>query len=294
MKLGAHHVLMEGEPGAAGGAAGAPAAAPAAPGAGAAPAQPPAAPGGSAGAGEGGDPGGSALGAAGAPAWSLTAVPEKYRVTGEDGEIDVLATFAKVDAHRTQLEKRLGTGDIRPKTADEYKLPDTDAFKGLQLDEGQAKAFREKAHSWGLNQAQYAAVMTEWATLAPALVEAGQKQSAEDTLTQLRGVWQGPDFDANMRGAHAAVSSVAEKAGLSFQEVEQAIGNNPVAIRLFAALSKEMGEDRTPSAAGGAGGQTDINTLMTHPAYMDARHPEHKAISEQVRKHFERVAARPT
>lgn len=294
MKLGAHHVLMEGEPGAAGGAAGAPAAAPAAPGAGAAPAQPPAAPSGGAGAGEGGDPGGSALGAAGAPAWSLTGVPEKYQVKGEDGEIDVLATFAKVDAHRAQLEKRMGSGDIRPKTADEYKLPDTDAFKGLQLDDALAKGFREKAHSWGLSQAQYAAVMNEWATLTPALVNAGLKEDREATLTTLREVWKGDDFDANMRGAFSAVNALAEKAGMIFSEVEASIGNNAAAIRLLAALSKEMAEDKTPSAAGGTGGQTDINTLMAHPAYQDQHHPEHAAVSARVKAHFDRLAKQQT
>lgn len=280
MKFGAQHVLMEGDPGAAGGSA-APAPAPAAPPAGAPAAAPAGQPGGEAGA--------SALSAGNE--WSIDTVPEKYRVTGEDGQIDVLGTFRKVDQHRANLEKRMGEGGIRPKTADEYKLPENDLFKHLDLDDAQAKAFKEKAHGWGLSQAQYEAVMNEWAERAPALVQGAAKDSAETTIAALRETF-GADFDANMRGAFQAVNSVAEKAGLTFQEVEQAIGNNPVAIRLFAALSKEMGEDETPAAAGGAGGQADINTLMAHPAYTDARHPEHKAISEKVRQHFERQAAR--
>lgn len=223
----------------------------------------------------------------------MTSVPEKYVVKGADGEIDTLATFRKVDEHRASLEKRLGTGDIRPKTAADYKMPENDAFKSLQIDDAQAKAFREKAHAWGLSQSQYEAVMTEWAERATGLVGGAAAASVDDTLTALRGTWKDEaEFDANMKGAYAAVNGLAEKAGISFKEVEDAIGNNPVAIRLFATLAGEMGEDATPKAAGGTGGQTDINTLMTHPAYSDARHPEHASISAKVKAYFDRQAVK--
>lgn len=217
-------------------------------------------------------------------------MPEKYRVKDDAGEWDHLATMRKIDEARGALERRMGEGGIRPKTADEYKLPENDLFKHLQIDDAQAKAFREKAHGWGLSQAQYEAVMNEWAERAPALVQGSAQDSAQTAIASLRETWKG-DFDANMRGAFQAVSSVAEKAGLSFQEVESAIGNNPVAIRLFAALSKEMREDSTPAAAGASGGQGDITALMKSEAYTDARHPDHARVSEQVRKHFERLAA---
>lgn len=210
---------------------------------------------------------------------------------GEDGELDVAATLRKVDEGRTALEKRLGDGSARPKTADEYKLPETDVFKNLPLDEKLTKAFKDKAYGWGLSQSQYENVVTEWATLAPSLVEAGQKETVETTVAALKDVFK-DGFQDEMRGAFRAINTVAAKAGLTYEEVDSAIGNNPTAIRLFAALSKEMGEDKTPAAAAGATGgaaQTAADYMQANwAAYSDTKHPQHKAVTD----HVARLSAR--
>ena len=226
------------------------------------------------------EPQGSALSVANTPEWAPATVPEKYRVIGEDGELDVTATFRKVDEHRTALEKRMGEGGIRPKTAEEYKLPESDAIKGLGLDDVSTKDFRDKAFGWGLNQAQYEAVMGEYATLAPALVNGAAQDTVATTVETLKGVFK-DDYSAQMAGAFKAVSAVAQKAGLSYEEVDSAIGNNPVAIRLFAALSAEMGEDRSPAAASGSlGGHAETyNSYIGEnwAAYSNPRDPKHAA-----------------
>jgi len=290
MKFGAHHVYMDDLAGAAGGGAGAGSGGDAGAGgagaAGAAAAQSGAA----AGAGAGGDAGGAAASGGGSSAlsggqeWTVESVPEKYRVKNEAGEIDQLATMRKVDEHRASLEKRLGSGDIRPKTAAEYKLPDNDTFKALQLDEPAAKAFQEKAHGWGLSQSQYENVMNEWATLAPGLVNAGQQETVDTAVASLKEVWK-DQYDANIKESFRVVSSVAESAGLSFDEVEKAIGNNPVAIRLFAALAPEMREDATPAAANGgtgSGAQTSAQFIAENWAsYSDPKDPKHKFVTER-------------
>ena len=223
---------------------------------------------------------GSAL--SGGVEWSLQSVPEKYRVNGDDGEIDVTATMRKVDEHRSALEKRLGVGDIRPKTADEYKLPETDAFKALPIDPATAKAFKEKAHGWGLSQSQYEGVMAEYATLAPQLVQAGVAETVDSAVGSLKEAW-GADYEKNIRESHRVVNRVAQTAGIPYEEVEKAIGNNPVAIRLFAALAPEMREDSTPAAANGApgaGAQTHQEYIAENWAvYSNPRDPKHAAVS---------------
>lgn len=285
MNIRFRHVLMEGEPGAAGGGA---AAAPPAPdaGAGGAPAPAP----------QPGGAEGSALSAGGAPAWSFESVAEKYRVMGEDGQPDALATLRKVDEARSGLEKRMGAGDIRPKSPDEYKLPDTEVFKSLQLDEAGAKAFRQEAHEMGLSQKQYEAIMGKWATLAPELVNAGAQQSADATIASLREVWKTEDeMKSNMQGAYRVVTSLADKAGMSYEDVDKALGNNPAAIRLFAALSGEMGEDKTPASASGAtGGPSSAEEYIRAnvKAYTDPNDAQHAAVTAQANRLFAREATR--
>jgi hypothetical protein len=286
MNIRFRHVLMEGEPGAGGGGA---AAAPPAPDAGAGGAAAPAPqPGGET---------GSALSTAGAAEWTPDSIPEKFRVKGEDGQLDWQATVRKVDEHRSNLEKRLGSGDIRPKSPDEYKLPDTDVFKSLQLDEAGAKAFRQEAHDMGLSQKQYEAIMGKWATLAPELVNASAQQSADATIASLREVWKTEDeMKSNMQGAYKVVTTLADRAGMSYEDVDKAIGNNPAAIRLFAALSGEIGEDATPaSAAGATGGPSSADEYMqtNWAAYSDPQNPQHQAVTAQVNRLRQREAARP-
>lgn len=284
-KFGAHHVYMDDLAGAAGGGGAAD------PGttapAGGAPSgdgtQPGGTPGAGTGAGDGGNPAGSAL--SGGGEWSLQSIPEKFRVTGEDGEIDVTATIRKVDEHRASLEKRMGSGGIRPKTPDEYKLPENDTFKALGLDDTATAAFRKEAHDMGLSQQQYEGVMSKWASLAPQLVTAGQAESVESTVTTLKEAWKG-DYEANIKESFRVVNKVAEAAGLSFEEVDKAIGNNPVAIRLFAALGPEMREDATPAAANGSPGamnqSADEYMAENYAAYSDSRNPKHKAVTDRV------------
>ena len=295
MKFGAKHVYLEGEPGAGGGGAGVAPAAPTPPAGGAAATagQPGAAPSPGAPASGDGNPTGSALSAG--QEWTIESIPEKYRVKGADDQFDLQATIRKVDEARSALEKRMGTGDIRPKSPTDYKLPESDVFKNLQIDETQAKAFQEKAHGWGLSQGQYEAVMSEWATLAPGLVNAGQAETVEGAVTALKEVWK-DQYDANIKESFRVVSQVAESAGIPFDEVEKAIGNNPVAIRLFAALAPEMREDATPAAAnGGTGGGAQTREQYVQEnwaAYTNPADPKHKTVTERAQALAAREAKR--
>lgn len=285
MNFGARHVYMDDLAGAAGGGAGSGAGAD--PGAaGGAGSQQGAAAGSGAAAGAGGDASGAGSALSAGNEWTPEAIPEKFRVKGDDGELDWAATVRKVDEHRSALEKRMGTGDIRPKTPDEYKLPDTDVFKGLQLDEAGAKAFRQEAFDMGLTPKQYEAVMGKWATLAPELVNAGKAETVESAMTELKAVWKDEaEFKANISASFKAAVKIGESAGFTYDEVDKAIGNNPVAIRMFAAISKEMSEDATPAAANGAtggGAQTRAEYVAENwPAYSNPQDPKHKLVTDR-------------
>ena len=110
IRKGRHYVFMDaagdgGDPGggAASGDAGTTAAAGAADGA----------------AGTGGDPaGGQTALQAGADTGAVS-IPEKYQVKKEDGSIDIEASSLKLAEAYGHLEKRLGSGDAPPKTAEE-------------------------------------------------------------------------------------------------------------------------------------------------------------------------------
>jgi hypothetical protein len=308
---GNRHVLMDETPGA-GGAGAAPAPAPA--GAPAAPAPPapapapaapaparapaPAAGGEGAAGGDGSGAAGSALsagkgaegaggdgGAAGA-APGLDAIPEKFRVKGANGEVDPLASAAKVAEAYAALEKRLGGGGgARPKTPADYKLPELpEALKGAELEGELTDAFREKAHKAGLSQEQFEFVMGQYFDLAPQLVNGGQAVSAEETIAALKSTW-GKDYQTNAANAWRGLTQVAQAAGLTVAEVEAELGNNAAFNRIMAAVGAQMREDTSVntggSGAGAAGGMSEAAALQASEAFRNPRHPEHKVTVEK-------------
>jgi hypothetical protein len=205
----------------------------------------------------------------------------------EDGTVDMLATIRKVDEQRSNLEKRMGAGDIRPKTADEYKVPESDTFKNLQLDPEATAAFRKEAHDMGLSQKQYEGVMSKWATLAPELVNAGRQETAATTIATLKTTF-GADYEPQMKAAFRASEQMAAKMGVTPQELDAAIGNNAMAIRMLVALSGEMGEDKTPAAANGGTGAPlakGFDGYMAQgdnmAAYTDPHHLRHAEVSAE-------------
>lgn len=248
--------------------------------------------GGAAAAGDGGEAGagdarqggsadtGSALSTGAAGEWKLESVPEKYHVKKEDGTFDIEAMLRKSDEARGALEKRMGAGGIRPKDFSEYKLPDLpEALKDVKLETGD---FAKKAHALGLSQEQYSGVMAEYLNLLPQLVD-GQKQATrQEVVGELRQLW-GEDADANFRGAFTVGNRVAEKLGIPFTEVESAIGNNPMALRILAAFADEVAEDKTPEGANSVlPGDFNIATAIASEAYTNSAHPDNKRVTAQV------------
>ncbi len=235
------------------------------------------------GAGAGGQEGAagqSALSAGGAPEWKLESVPEKFHVKKDDGTFDVEAMLRKTEESRAELEKRMGAGGIRPKDPAEYKMPDMpEALKDVKLDTAE---FAKKAHGLGLSQEQYAGVMAEYLNLLPNLVQGQAQAQSQEVVAQLNQLW-GESAKANFAGAFTVANRVAEKMGVPFSEVEAAVGNNPMALRILASFADEVSEDKTPNAANNAlPAGFSIEAAIVSEAYTNQAHPEHKKVTDQV------------
>lgn len=280
--------LMEeaGDGAAGGGATGAPAPAPAA----AAPAPAPAA-------------AAPAAAPAPAPASALAAgatepevqgdfIPEKYRVAKEDGTLDIDASARKLAEAYSNAEKRIGTGDLPPKTADEYTVKVPDAFKESFDPKADAgfKDFATKMHGLGLTQAQLDGVMESYFAMAPQLVAGAAQLDGAASTAELKKTWAtDADFNRNVRNAYVGAEAIARKAGMNMDAIMGGpLGNDPTFIKLMAAIGPEFAEDVPPGGDTVRTSAQDIQTLMQSEAYTNPKHADHARVSAQIADFYKR------
>lgn len=225
-------------------------------------------------------------GAGGADPWAW--VPEKFQVKGADGALDHAASALKVEEHRKHLEQRLGTGDIRPKTADEYTITPPEALKDFPLDDPGMKDFKAKAHEAGLTQKQLDLVMGKYFELAPQLVAGAQQLDQQTATAELQKVWSTPE--AFTQNAQAAFRAVSQFGGDLVQKLDQKFGNDPDFIQFAARVGAQLREDSPPGGipGGSAVGAADVKALMSSEAYSNPRHPEHQAVTAKVNSWYAR------
>lgn len=232
-----------------------------------------------------------AAGAAGAAAGTTDFIPEKYRTNKEDGTLDLEASARKLAEAYGNAEKRIGAGDIPPKTAEEYAVTVPEAFKETwKPEEDQAfKDFRTKAHEAGMTQKQLDLVMGQYFEMAPKLVAGAAVMDANAATAELKKTWATEaDFNRNVRNAFVGANALAQKAGLTVDEIMNSpLGNDPRFLKLMAAIGPEFSEDAPPGGQQMAS-QEDIDALMRSEAYMNPKHADHVRTSEKVRKYFER------
>ncbi|MDH2438121.1 hypothetical protein QCF24_06735 [Klebsiella pneumoniae] len=236
-----------------------------------------------------GNPAGTSLlstgsGEPGADDW----IPEKYRVVGEDGKLNVEGSARKLADAYTHLEKRMGSGDTPPKTADEY-APKVDV-EGFKWDEFKAdprmQSFMKSAHSKGITNDQMGFILGEYAQLAPELVNGAAALDSEAAATQLRETWKtDAEFNKNIGLAFRAFNSLADDSDKGRMDE---IGNNPMVIRMLAKIGAEMQEDSPAGADSNPGEQQTIRDLMKSPAYMDSKHADHERVSAQVKAYYQK------
>lgn len=198
----------------------------------------------------------TALGAAGAA--NTDWLPEKFRVVAADGKtIDLEASARKLATEGySPLEKRLGTGELPPAKVEDYKITapqglDEAAFADFTKDPA-TQEFVKAAHAKGLTNDQLNFVLDTYLKTATELTSGSQQMQTEQCTTQLKQVWKTEaDYKSNMQNAYRAANALAAKVGMSFADLESAgLANNPLFIRLTAALGPELSEDVSVNANG--------------------------------------------
>lgn len=213
---------------------------------------------------------------AGEHAW----LPEKFRVIGQDGQLDLAASSKKLSESYGNLERH--KGEPVPENPDAYTYTPPEQFKDMPLDDDLSKGFRERAHAAGLTQKQYEFVMGEYFGLVPQVLDSAAKLSAAEAKTELSKVWK------TQAELEAGVSAASRAIGMAPEAIRENVwvkfGRDPDFIQFAAAFGKEMQEDRSVTSGGAVA--DDITALLSHPAVSDPKHPEHAKISKQISDHF--------
>lgn len=193
------------------------------------------------------------------------------------------------------LEKRIGSGDIRPASPEDYKIDDVlkaaqEKNGDVSLDPEMQKAFAKEAHEAGLTQKQYEWVMSKYFDQIPALAEEMWQNSMEKATAEIEKVWPGETKKPELASAYRAFMKFAP-AELRTDDAMNRIGNNPVVLRVLAAVGKELNEDS--SIRGGGTSVDSIETLQKSEAYWNAKHPEHAATVRKVNEYYAKGGRNP-
>lgn len=212
-------------------------------------------------------------------------IPEKFLVKTADGKEDWKAIAEKTAASYTEIEKRFRGGEAPPKTPDEYKIENY-LPEGYERNLEREKGVLAGLHKVGLSNAQAQGVLGLYGELLGNGM-AEHQASMETAMQSLKTtVWKQPgEFERNLERANMALSlapEVAEEIANNPQMM-----NSPALIRLLAKLGAEFEDDRSAEQMD-AGEIESLESLRNSPAYLDAKHPDHKRTVAKVNAGYER------
>ena len=210
-----------------------------------------------------------------------TAIPEKFKVTAEDGSVDYKATVAKMNESYSYLEKKVGTGEVAPKSVDEYKLEREDFdFEEFKADESN-KEFLTEAHKHGITNKQLDFLLSEYDKRAVDLVSNSSQIDTDTTVQTLQSDW-GDKYEANIFNGVKA----ARACGITDEQINNPlIGNNVAFIKMAAYFGSQMTEDKPVS--NGTPVNVDIQSLMRSEAFFNPKHPDHKSVKAQIDSYYD-------
>lgn len=176
-------------------------------------------------------------------------IPEKYRTNKEDGTLDLEASSRKVAEAYKHLETRMGSGDVPPKTAEEYAVK-LEGVEGFDWDEFKAdpdtQSFLKGAHAKGLTNDQVQYVIGEYMKAAPGLIEGNAQLSVQDCTAQLKAVWADDQaMTSNIQSSFRAANAFASEPGKpgNYAALNAKFGTDPDFIAFTANIGKELKED---------------------------------------------------
>lgn len=206
---------------------------------------------------------------------------------GADGNLDLDATLRKNADAYVALEKRLGSSDVPPPSAGEYKITAPEALKdAFQPEDSGFKEFLTKAHAAGMTQKQMDATMEAFFSVAPKLVMGARQLDADGCVAALQKVWDTPE--GLTTGFRAADRALAAFGGERADALRTKYGNDPDILWFAAQIGAQLAEDRAPSRP--TTSEADIRSLEASVAYSDEKHPEHQVVSMKVKQHYEQLA----
>ncbi len=210
-------------------------------------------------------------------------LPEKFRVNNGEA-LDVEASARKLAESYAGLEKRVGSGDVPPKSADEYAVTVPDALKEAWQEDDRFKAFKTDALGAGLTQKQFDFVVGKYFDVMPELVQGAAQLDANKAAEELRKTWAtDSEFKANVGDALKAFEKFADPEDRA--RIDE-IGNNPVVLRILAKVGKETQEAGGIPQQGANTGADSVQDLMRSDAYLNSKHPDHKTTSQKVQAFY--------
>lgn len=209
-----------------------------------------------------------------------TAIPDKFKVVSEDGSVDYKATVAKMNESYSYLEKKVGTGEVAPKSVDEYKIErEGFSFEDFKADESNQQ-FLSEAHKHGITNKQLDFLLSEYDKRAVNLVSNNSQFDTDTTIQSLQSEW-GSNYESNIFSAIRA----AKSAGLTEEQINNpSIGNNVDVIKVLSYFGSQIAEDKPIN--NGTAVNTDITSLMRSEAFFDPKHPDHKSVKAQIDSYY--------
>lgn len=210
-------------------------------------------------------------------------IPEKFRVMNGDA-LDMEASARKLAESYSGMEKRFGSGDVPPKTADDYAVTIPEAFKEVWTEDDRFKSFKSDAVAAGLTQKQFDFVVGKYFDTVPGLIQGAAELDAAKATETLREVWKSDaEFKTNVGDALKAFEKFADPQDLA--QID-AIGNNPIVLKILAKVGKELGEAGGIPVDSGNTGADNVQDLLKSDAYLNAKHPDHKVVSAKVQSFY--------
>ena len=209
-----------------------------------------------------------------------TAIPDKFKVVSEDGSVDYKATVAKMNESYSYLEKKVGTGEVAPKSVDEYKIErEGFSFEDFKADESNQQ-FLSEAHKHEITNKQLDFLLSEYDKRAVDLVSNNSQFDTDTTIQSLQSEW-GSNYESNIFSAIRA----AKSAGLTEEQINNpSIGNNVDVIKVLSYFGSQIAEDKPIN--NGTAVNTDITSLMRSEAFFDPKHPDHKSVKAQIDSYY--------
>lgn len=175
--------------------------------------------------------------------------PEKYQVKKEDGTLDLEQSSRKLAESYKHLETRMGSGDVPPKSPDEYTV-EVEGVEGFDWASFKAdpdtQSFLKGAHAKGMTNDQVQYAISEYMKAAPSLIGGAAQLTQQDCTAALKAAWGDEQaIRANVTASYRAAEAFASQGDApgNFNALMAKYGNDPDFIAFTANIGKELKED---------------------------------------------------